>query len=107
MLFAAMTHRGSVFWADFLDLQAQGPVPWRREIGDAIQSASKFVAVIDVQYLLSFNCLEVRIRCRLNVFFALPLMMVVVMTTMMLMMMVTMMIVMIMMMIMMMMMRMN
>ena len=59
MLFAAMTHRGSIFWADFLDLQAQGPVPWRREIGDAIQTASKFVAVIDLQYLLSFNCLEV------------------------------------------------
>ena len=66
MLFAAMTHHGSVFWADFLDLQAQGPVPWRREIGDAIQSASKFVAVIDLQYLLSFNCLEVRILWQLK-----------------------------------------
>lgn len=41
------------------DLQAQGPIPWRNEIGTAIQACSKFIAMIDKQYLLSFNCLEV------------------------------------------------
>ena len=59
-LYAAMTESPHhlVFWADFLDLQAQGPIPWRSEIGQAIQACSKFVAMVDKDYLCSFNCLE-------------------------------------------------
>ena len=38
----------------------QGAVEWRKEIEGAIQGCSKFVSFIDYQYLLSFNCLEVR-----------------------------------------------
>jgi len=41
-----------------MDLQAEGPVPWRKEIGDAIETCAKMVCIIDHQYLLSFNCLE-------------------------------------------------
>ena len=37
----------------------QGAVEWRKEIEDAIQGCNKFVAFIDMQYLLSFNCMEV------------------------------------------------
>ena len=37
----------------------QGAVEWRKEIADAIRGCSKFVAFVDYQYLLSFNCLEV------------------------------------------------
>ena len=57
-LFATLTSRAFVCWADFLDLQAQGPVPWKSEIGVAIQECSKFLAILDKEYLLSFNCLE-------------------------------------------------
>ena len=60
LLFSALTDEGAVFWSDFLDLQAQGPIPWRNEISHAIQSCSKVVALVDEQYLLSYNCLEVR-----------------------------------------------
>ena len=60
LLFSALTDEGAVFWSDFLDLQAQGPIPWRNEISNAIQSCSKLVALVDEQYLLSYNCLEVR-----------------------------------------------
>jgi len=49
---------GLIFWADFLDLHAEGPVPWKREIDEAIQNCSKMVCFIDQDYLLSFNCLQ-------------------------------------------------
>ena len=42
-----------------VDLQAEGPVPWRMEIEEAIRSCSKFVALVDRAYLTSFNCLQV------------------------------------------------
>ena len=32
---------------------------WRKEIEEAIRGCNKFVAFIDLQYLLSFNCIEV------------------------------------------------
>ena len=32
---------GLTYWADFLDLQAEGPVPWRKEIEEGIRDASK------------------------------------------------------------------
>eukprot|EP00873_Tetraselmis_striata_P045120 jgi/Tetstr1/465384/TSEL_010070.t1 len=47
---------GLVYWADFLDLANRGPVPWRREIEEGIQSSSKFLAFIDGGFLTSFNC---------------------------------------------------
>ena len=62
MLFSAMTNRGRVFSADFLDLWNQDhsdAATRRREISDAIRTDGKFVALIDLQYLLSFHCLEV------------------------------------------------
>jgi hypothetical protein len=45
--------------ADYLNLQAEGPVPWRKEIEEGIRDCAKFVAFIDTEYLLSFNCLQV------------------------------------------------
>jgi hypothetical protein len=48
-----------VYWADWLDLQAEGPLPWRREIEEGIQQSSKFVALIDEAWLTSYNCLQV------------------------------------------------
>ena len=47
-----------VYWADFLDLQARGPVPWKMEITDGIRACSKFVAFIDFAWLTSYNCLQ-------------------------------------------------
>ena len=37
----------------------QGAVEWRKEIEEAVTGCNKFVAFIDLQYLLSYNCLEV------------------------------------------------
>jgi len=50
--------QGWTYWADFLNLQAEGPVPWRKEIEEGIRDCAKFVAFIDTEYLLSFNCLQ-------------------------------------------------
>jgi hypothetical protein len=50
---------GLVYWADWLDLHANGPVPWREEIDQAIANCSKFVAMIDRAWLTSYNCLQV------------------------------------------------
>lgn len=50
---------GWSYWADFLDLQATGPVPWRREIEEGIEHSAKVVMFVDRAYLLSFNCLQV------------------------------------------------
>ena len=50
--------KGRTFWADFLDLQSKGPVPWRKEIFEGIRRAAKFVAFVDREYLLSFNCVQ-------------------------------------------------
>ena len=45
-------------WWDYLDLQAKGPVAWRREIEEGILNAGKVVCFVDVPYLHSFNCLQ-------------------------------------------------
>ena len=50
--------KGRTYWADYLDLQAKGPVPWRKEIFEGIDKASKVVLFIDRAYLVSFNCLQ-------------------------------------------------
>jgi hypothetical protein len=50
---------GLAYWGDFLDLQAQGPIPWRSEIEQGIFQSAKLVAFIDKEYLKSFNCLQV------------------------------------------------
>eukprot|EP00873_Tetraselmis_striata_P019967 jgi/Tetstr1/440231/TSEL_028582.t1 len=47
-----------LYWGDYLDLQATGPVPWRQYISDGITSCSKFVAFVDEAWLKSFNCLQ-------------------------------------------------
>ena len=47
-----------MYWADFLDLQANGPVSWRKEISEGVASSAKFVAFLDEHYLMSFNCLQ-------------------------------------------------
>ncbi|XRB06668.1 TIR domain-containing protein [Pycnococcus provasolii] len=49
---------GFTIWADYLDLQAKGPVAWRKEIEEGIRAAGKVVCVVDVPYLHSFNCLQ-------------------------------------------------
>ena len=49
---------GLRMWCDFLDLQASGPVAWRKEIEDGIRAAGKVVAMVDIPYLHSFNCLQ-------------------------------------------------
>uniref|UniRef100_A0A7S1SMQ4 TIR domain-containing protein n=1 Tax=Tetraselmis chuii TaxID=63592 RepID=A0A7S1SMQ4_9CHLO len=49
---------GLVYWSDFLDLQAEGPVPWRREIEDAVRDSSKVVCFVDEGWLTSYNCLQ-------------------------------------------------
>eukprot|EP00873_Tetraselmis_striata_P017036 jgi/Tetstr1/437300/TSEL_002784.t1 len=49
---------GFTYWADFLDLAARGPVPWRKEVFEGVQSCAKFVAIIDSAYLQSYNCLQ-------------------------------------------------
>ena len=79
---------GLPYWGDWLDLQASGPVPWRREIEEGIESCAKarppargreptrttrtppptaliarapvyqVVCFLDGQYLQSFNCLQ-------------------------------------------------
>ena len=49
---------GRTYWADYLDLQAKGPVPWRKEIFEGIEKAAKVVLFVDREYLLSFNCLQ-------------------------------------------------
>ena len=41
-----------------LDLQAQGPVPWRSEVEEGIAACSKFVALVDAGWLCSYNCLQ-------------------------------------------------
>jgi len=46
------------YWADYLDLQAEGPVPWRAEIEEGIADCSKFVAFVDYTWLTSYNCLQ-------------------------------------------------
>ena len=51
--------RGFTYWSDFLDLASCGPVAWRREIEVGISSAAKFVAFIDEDFLLSYNCIMV------------------------------------------------
>lgn len=48
----------AAYWADWLDLQASGPVPWRKEIEDGIADCAKMVCFLDFQYLRSFNCLQ-------------------------------------------------
>ena len=52
---------GLSYWGDFLDLQAEGPVPWRKEIEEGISTCSKFVCMVDAAWLHSFNCLQVDI----------------------------------------------
>jgi hypothetical protein len=42
---------GYVYWGDFLDLQAEGPVAWRKEIEDGIFKCSKVVAFLDEAWL--------------------------------------------------------
>eukprot|EP00951_Prasinocladus_malaysianus_P025097 scaffold219063_cov35-Prasinocladus_malaysianus.AAC.1 len=79
---------GLTYWADYLDLQAQGgtfahfrlennhlevilyspglrllctgagPIPWRSEIEEGIARCSKFVVVLDKAWLTSYNCLQ-------------------------------------------------
>ena len=49
---------GYSYWGDWLDLQASGPVPWRKEIEEGIRDCAKVVIFLDEQYLLSFNCLQ-------------------------------------------------
>eukprot|EP00873_Tetraselmis_striata_P008929 jgi/Tetstr1/429193/TSEL_019146.t1 len=46
-------------WADFLDLQASGPLPWLKEIEEGIAHCSKFVPFVDNAWLTSYNCLQV------------------------------------------------
>ena len=48
-----------VYWGDWLDLQAQGPIPWKAEIANGIQASSKVVLFIDFAFLTSYNCLQV------------------------------------------------
>ena len=55
-----------VYWADFLDLRARGPVAWKVEITDGIRACSKFVAFIDFAWLTSYNCLQVISNNRLS-----------------------------------------
>ena len=55
-----------VYWADFLDLQARGPVAWKMEITDGIRACSKFVAFIDFAWLTSYNCLQASLNNRLS-----------------------------------------
>ena len=57
---ATMGLNGISIWGDFIDLQAKGPVPWRKEIGEGIENCAKMVIFLDKQWLLSFNCLQVR-----------------------------------------------
>jgi hypothetical protein len=52
--------KGLTYWADFLDLQCDGPVPWQKEILEGIDRCSKVVAFVDAAYLMSVNCLKVR-----------------------------------------------
>eukprot|EP00873_Tetraselmis_striata_P012924 jgi/Tetstr1/433188/TSEL_002371.t1 len=40
------------YWADFLDLQASGPLPWLKEIEEGIAHCSKFVAFVDNELAL-------------------------------------------------------
>eukprot|EP00959_Pyramimonas_sp_CCMP1952_P410686 8606404-Pyramimonas_sp.AAC.2 len=58
-LISTLGLNGLSYWGDFLDLQAQGPIPWRKEIQDAIKSCAKVVMFIDKEWLLSANCLQV------------------------------------------------
>jgi hypothetical protein len=51
---------GVDYWADFLDLQSEGPVQWRREIEEGIKHCAKVVCIVDEAWLTSFNCLQVR-----------------------------------------------
>lgn len=46
------------YWADFLDLSGRPAVNWRAEIRQAIAETAKFVALIDAEYLMSFNCMD-------------------------------------------------
>ena len=55
-----------VYWADFLDLQARGPVSWKMEIIEGIRACSKFVAFIDFAWLTSYNCLQASLNNRLS-----------------------------------------
>mmetsp|Transcript_2967 Transcript_2967/g.7313 ORF Transcript_2967/g.7313 Transcript_2967/m.7313 type:complete len:1380 (+) Transcript_2967:669-4808(+) len=50
--------KGLTYWADFLDLQCNGPVMWQRKIWEGIDACSKMVAYIDIAYLHSVNCLK-------------------------------------------------
>ena len=36
-------------WCDYLDLQAKGPVAWRKEIEDGIRDAGKMVCLVDIR----------------------------------------------------------
>eukprot|EP00873_Tetraselmis_striata_P017125 jgi/Tetstr1/437389/TSEL_026073.t1 len=47
-----------ISWADYLDLKAEGPIPWRKEIEEGIASCSKFVVFVDKAWLTSYNCLQ-------------------------------------------------
>lgn len=58
VLIICIAHAGFSYWADFLDLQAKGPVSWRKEIEEGIRGAAKVVLFIDKAYLTSFNCLQ-------------------------------------------------
>ncbi len=39
-------------WCDFLDLQASGPIIWRKEIFEGIEKAGKVLVFLDKEYLL-------------------------------------------------------
>ena len=51
---------GFSYWADWLDLQAKGPVPWRKEIAEGIRDCAKVVLFVDTEYLKSYNCMQAR-----------------------------------------------
>ena len=62
-----------VYWADFLDLQARGPVSWKMEITEGIRACSKFVAFIDFAWLTSYNCLQAISNNRLSRITCIPI----------------------------------
>eukprot|EP00961_Rhodomonas_salina_P161813 2179469-Rhodomonas_salina.1 len=54
-LIAALSCNGWAHWSDFLDLQATGPVPWRKEIEEGICNCAKVVMLVDKYALCEYN----------------------------------------------------
>eukprot|EP00873_Tetraselmis_striata_P024751 jgi/Tetstr1/445015/TSEL_032823.t1 len=48
-----------VYWGDLLDLQAPGPIPWRKGVEEGIANRSKCGAFVDKAWLSSYKCLQV------------------------------------------------